>query len=426
MATASPKRFLYKNTSQLLTLAAGRVPRRGAAMAELSVVRRGALLTEGSLILAAGPAARVESQARRLKAAAVDCRGGVIMPGFVDSHTHLIFAANRVEDYIRRLAGANYAEIAAQGGGIALSARQLRRASPQDIEEQARGFLIKFAAHGTTTLEVKTGYGLDWEGEIKSLKILQRLRAATDLELAPTFLPAHAVPAQFALRRPDLVQQIITQWIPQVAALGLAEFIDVFCERGAFTLEECRKVLQAGARHGLTPRVHAEQLTRSGASQLAVQMNAASADHLDHVNASDVRRLARSSVACTLLPGANFHLAVGRYAPARRLIDTGAAVTVATDFNPGTSPTLNMQFILSLACNGLRMTPAEAITAATINGAYALGRAHRIGSLEPGKQADFAVMAVSDYRELPYYFAMNHCVMTVKSGRIIYSQPAGG
>ncbi len=426
MTTAKTERYLYKNASQILTLAEGPIPRRGRAMAELGVLRRGALLAEGNSILSVGPAARVEAEARRLKATAVDCRGGVLMPGFVDSHTHLIFAGNRVEDYLKRLAGATYSEIAAKGGGIALSSRLLRQTPANEIEEQAMTFLRKFAAHGTTTLEVKTGYGLDWAGEIKSLKILDRLRESSELELVPTFLAAHAVPPQYALRRPALMRQIIEQWIPRVAALGLAEYIDVFCDRGAFTPAECQRILEAGARHGLVPRIHAEQLTRSGASQLAVSLNAASADHLDHVNSSDVRRLAGSAVACTLLPGANFHLGITRHAPARKLIDAGAVVTLGTDFNPGTSPTLNMQFILSLACNFLRMTPAEAITAATLNGAYAIGRAHRIGQLTPGKQADFALMEAADYRELPYFFAINHCVMTVKNGRLIYARDGSG
>jgi imidazolonepropionase len=420
MTLPALRSLFFQNAEQLLTLSGRPVPRRGPDLGELGIVHGGAVLTRGKEIVAAGRTRDLASEARRLKAHSIDCRGRVVMPGFVDSHTHLVFAGSRVDDFEQRLRGRTYQEIAQAGGGIALSARQLGRASLVELAAQASAFLEHFAAHGTTTLEVKTGYGLDVANEMKSLRVIERLRKSSPLEIVPTLLAAHAVPRDYRGRARDYVDLMTTRLIPLAAKRKLAEFVDCFCERVAFSLEDCRRVLEAGLRHGLRPRLHAEQLSRSGSTRLAIELGAASADHLDHVSAADVRALARSNVVATLVPGANFHLGLETYPPARRLIDAGSVVALATDFNPGTSPTLNMQFILSLACSAMRMTPAEAIGASTINAAYSLGRAERLGSLEPGKQADLAVMDVDDYRKIPYFFATNHCVMTVKRGRIIY------
>jgi imidazolonepropionase len=344
------------------------------------------------------------------------------MPGFVDSHTHLVFAGSRVSDYEARLRGKAYEEIAREGGGIKLSARRVSEASVNSLVKQAQGFLEQFAAHGTTTLEVKTGYGLDVAQELKLLEAIRRLRKTSQLELVPTLLAAHALPAEYAGRSDDYIETVIRDLIPAVASKKLAEFIDCFCDRGAFNVEQCRRVLTAGKQQGLVPRLHAEQLTRTGATRLALEFEAASADHLDKLTSADIRVLARSEVVATLVPGANFHLGLKDYPPARQLIEAGAIVALATDFNPGTSPTPNMQFILSVACSAMRMTPAEAIAAATINAAWALRRSDRLGSLEPGKQADLIVMDVGDYREIPYYFGVNHCRMTVKAGAVVSSQ----
>ena len=413
--------LFFRNAAQLLTLSGPPIPRRGTALGELGVIRDGAVLTVGSKISRVGATTELEEEARRLRAQAIDCRGRVVMPGFVDCHTHLVFAGSRVEDYEQRIRGKTYEEVAAAGGGIRLSARLLRQASPRELVAQTSRFLAEFGAHGTTTVEAKTGYGLNIAGEMKILKVIRQLRRISPLELVPTLLAAHALPPEYVGRSTAYVNLMARRLIPAVARKKLAEFVDCFSDRGAFSVAECRRLLAAGVRHGLIPRVHAEQLSRTGASRLAVELGAASADHLDHVTAADIRALARSNVVATLLPGANFHLGLGTYPPARRLIEAGAAVAVATDFNPGSSPTLNMQFILTLACTAMRMMPAETISAATINAAYSLRRARRCGSLEPGKQADLAVMDVNDYREIPYYFGWNHCVMTVKRGRMIYS-----
>jgi imidazolonepropionase len=379
-------------------------------------------LTQGVRILDVGSTRALEAKARRLKDEAIDCRGSVVMPGFVDSHTHLVFAGSRVSDYEARLRGKAYEEIAREGGGIKLSARRVSEASVNSLVKQAQGFLEQFAAHGTTTLEVKTGYGLDVAQELKLLEAIRRLRKTSQLELVPTLLAAHALPAEYAGRSDDYIETVIRDLIPAVASKKLAEFIDCFCDRGAFNVEQCRRVLTAGKQQGLVPRLHAEQLTRTGATRLALEFEAASADHLDKLTSADIRVLARSEVVATLVPGANFHLGLKDYPPARQLIEAGAIVALATDFNPGTSPTPNMQFILSVACSAMRMTPAEAIAAATINAAWALRRSDRLGSLEPGKQADLIVMDVGDYREIPYYFGVNHCRMTVKAGAVVSSQ----
>lgn len=420
MRPPGSKPLFICHAKQLLTMAGLPAPRRGEGLRHLGLIADGAVLIDGAKIRAVGGTAELAGEARRLKAREMDCRGRVVMPGFVDSHTHLVFAGNRLDDFERRIEGRSYEEIAGAGGGIQSSARRLANASVPSLIRQASRFLDQFAQHGTTTLEVKTGYGLSAAGELKMLEVIRLLRKAAPLELVPTLLAAHALPPGYTQKRHEYLRLVVTRLIPVAARKKLAEFVDAFCDRGAFSVAECRRVLKAGQRSGLTPRIHAEQLRHTGAARLAIELGAASADHLDKLSARDLRALARSSVVATLLPGANFHLGLERYPPARRLIDEGAAVALATDFNPGTSPTVNMQFILALACSAMRMTPAEAVTAATLNAAWALRRADRLGSLEPGKQADLAIMEVDDYREIPYYFAVNHCVMTVKHGRVIY------
>ena len=422
MRHSAPGSLFFRNAEQVLTLAGLPVPRRGKALSQLGIIPQGGVLTQGTTVLEVGQSRALEAKARRLKAEAIDCRGSVVMPGFVDSHTHLVFAASRVGDYEERLRGKTYEEIARAGGGIRFSARKVRQASISSLARQGEGFLKQFAAHGTTTLEVKTGYGLEVAQELKLLEVIRRLSKTSKLELVPTLLAAHALPAEYAGRPAAYIETIIRELIPVAGRKKLAEFIDCFCDRGAFSVELCRRVLRAGERQGLIPRLHAEQLSHTGASRLAVELEAASADHLDKLSTADIRALARSDVVATLLPGANFHLGFSAYPPARKLIEAGAIVALATDFNPGTSPTLNMQFILSVACSALRMNPAEAISAATINAAFALRRANRLGSLEPGKQADVIMMDVSDYREIPYYFGVNHCRMTVKAGAVVSCQ----
>ncbi len=414
--------LLITGAAQILTLR-GEVPRRGSSLSELGLIKDGALLVRDGKIVVAGPRAQVEKRAEARRAKKLDVGGRVVLPGFVDSHTHLIHAASRAEEYELKIQGASYEEIARKGGGILNSAKKLRAATAEVLKRRARNALEEFAAYGTTTVEAKSGYGLDVANELKILRLHRELNAEQPLEIVSTFLGAHTVPAEFRSLpdgRKRYIKLLVEQLLPEVANERLAEFCDVFCDRGAFTREEAKRVLREGQLHGLVPRVHAEQLSHTGATRLAVELEAASCDHLEQVNAGDIRALAKSRTAATLLPGCDFHLGLKQYAPARKLIEAGAIVALATDYNPGTSPTVSMPMILSLACTQLRMTPAEAIAAATINGAYALRREKHIGSLEAGKQADLAVFEVEDYREIPYYFGMNRCWMTMKRGEIIY------
>ena len=398
----------------------GPVPRRGRALGQVEIIRDGAILVHQDRIAAVGSKRRIERLPKARRAEKLDLGGRVVLPGFVDSHTHLIFPFSRAAEYEQRISGATYEEIARSGGGIRSTVKHLRSASAKILKARALKNLREFAAHGTTTIEAKGGYGLDWKSELKILRILYDLHQEHPLDIHSTFLGAHVVPPEFR-RRPDAyVDLLARKWIPAVATAGLAEFCDVFCDRGAFTVEQARRILMAGRACGLVPRIHAEQLARTGAARLAIELQAASADHLEKINRADIRALGLSNVVCTMLPGCCFHLGLKDYAPARQLIEEGAIVGIATDFNPGTSPTLSMTMILSLACTQMRMTPAEAITAATINPAYSLRVHDRVGSLEVGKYADLAAFDVADYREIPYYFGVNLCSLTMKRGAILH------
>src|SRR6202041_3473175 len=395
--------WLITGCSQLLTLR-GSVPRRGKNLSDLGIIRDGAILVHNDRITAVGARRRIEKLPAARKTEKLDLQGKVVLPGFVDSPTHLIFPRSRAHEYEDRIAGATYEQIAKKGGGIRSTVKHCRSASVDELKARAIDNLRIFAAHGTTTIESKSGYGLDWKSELKILNLLSELHQEHPLDIHSTFLGAHVVPAEYRSRPEAYVNLLVDRWIPTVAMAGLAEFCDVFCDRGAFTVAQSRKILAAGRAGGLVPRIHAEQLANTGAARLAIELQAASADHLEKINAADIHALALSNVVCTLLPGCCFHLGLSHYAPARTLIDAGAIVGIATDFNPGTSPTLSMSMILSLACTQMRMTPAEAISAATINPAFSLRAHDRAGSLEVGKYADIAAFDVADYREIPYYF----------------------
>lgn len=412
--------WLITGCSELLTLR-GPVPRRGRALENLGIVPDGALLIHNDRIAAVGSRRQVERLRGARGAEKLDLGGRVVLPGFVDSHTHLVFPASRVAEYEQRIRGATYQQISRDGGGIRSTANALRRASPRTLKDKALQYLREFAVHGTTTLEAKSGYGLDWKNEFKILKVLYDLHQDQPLDIVRTFLGAHIVPPEFRRKPGEWVNLLVQRWIPTVATSGLAKFCDAFCDRGAFTVAQTRKVLAAGRACGLVPRIHAEQTAHTGAARLAVELQAASADHLEKIDRRDITALADSNVVCTLLPGCSFHLGLAQYAPARELISAGAIVALATDFNPGTSPTVSMSMIFSLACAQMRMTPAEAISAGTINPAYSLRRHHRIGSLDVGKYADLAAFDVADYREIPYYFGVNLCSLTMKRGIVIHS-----
>ncbi len=411
--------LLIRNARQLLTLRGPAAPRRGTALRDLGIIPNGAVLIRDGVIAAVGTTRRVENLADAKHAHAIDATGRVVGPGFVDSHTHLVCGPPRLADYEMRLAGAGYEEIAAAGGGILLTMRAVREMPVRKLAQQARRTIAEFARHGVTTIEAKSGYGLDEAAEIKTLRTVRQLDGRP-LSLVATYLGVHVVPPEWKGRADEYIAWVTSHMLPELQRHNLAAFADVYCDRGAFTLAQARAYLTAAGEYGYGLKIHAEQFTRTGAARLAVELGATSADHLDQIDEGDIRALAASYTIATLLPGAVMHLGLCRYAPARPLIDAGAAVALATDFNPGTSPTCSMPVILSLACAQMRMTPAEAIAAATINGAFAAGRAGRCGSIETGKDADFVIFDVPDYREIPYHFGVNPVATTIRRGKIIY------
>ncbi len=416
--------LLIKNIAQVLTLRNGTIPRRGADMRELGVIENGAILVRGERIEWVGPTKEIPNNGAAAAIETVDGLGLelVALPGFVDAHTHPVFAGTRAAEYEMRSMGRTYQEIAEAGGGIRASVRQVRAAGQEQLADRAEVRFRSFLEHGTTTIEAKSGYGLSLEEELKLLRALAQLRHRSRLEVVPTLLGAHAVPDEYRDNRAGYVRLVIEEMIPAVAAEGLAQYCDVFCDSGYFTLEEGRAILQAAKDAGLGIRIHAEELGYTGSAAMAAELGAASADHLEWIEDSGIEALRRSGTVALLLPGTAFNLGLTRYPPARRMIDAGVAVALATDFNPGSSYNLNMQLILSIACSYMKMSPAETITAATINGAWSLGLADRLGSLEEGKQADIALMNVADYREIPYFYGTNHCVMTVKKGSIVFNR----
>ncbi|MGC4050454.1 MAG: imidazolonepropionase [Paludibaculum sp.] len=414
------KPLLVRGARQMLTLRGAPTPRRGGQLADVSMLASGAMLIEDGVITHIGPSRRIENLAIARKARELDATGRVVMPGFVDSHTHLIHGPARLADYEARISGRSYAEIAAAGGGIRYTMRAVRAASAKKLAGESHTRLVTMARYGTTTVEAKSGYGLDEATELRLLRIAKALDGEP-LSVVPTFLGAHAVPPEFDGNPDGYIRHLIAEVLPKVAASKFTRFADVYCDTGAFSLAQARRYLAAAIEHGLEVKVHASQFAEIGATALAIESRAISADHLEAIGPAEVEAMANSSTIATLLPGSVFHLGLSRYAPARKLIDTGAAVALATDFNPGTSPSCSMQMTISLACAQMRMTPAEAIAASTINGAHALGLAHQCGSLETAKYGDFLVLNVSDYRELPYSFGINHVAMTVKRGDVIYS-----
>ncbi|MFN2541333.1 MAG: imidazolonepropionase [Chthoniobacterales bacterium] len=371
-------------------------------MSDLSIIRDGGMLIRDGKIDIVGASDEIERNAGDMEI--VDLGGRVVLPGFVDAHTHLVFAGNRLEDFERRARGETYEEIAKAGGGIWSTVEKTRAGSEADLFEEAKKRVEWFLKCGTTTIEAKSGYGLTLEDELKILRVLQRLDSETPLEIVPTFLGAHAVPSD--MRVEQYVDLVIDEMLPRVATEKLAEFCDVFCERGYFDMEQSRKILSAAKNAGLKLRGHVDQLTNSGGAKLMAELGATTADHLEKTDEQGIAALNAGNVQPVLLPGSVYALGSTSYPRARAMIEAGLALVLATDFNPGSSPTPSIPMILSLACTQMKMSPAEAITAATINAAYSLSRANKIGSLEPGKLANVAVFDCQDYREIGYWFGM--------------------
>jgi imidazolonepropionase len=404
---------ILTHAAQLLTLRGEPGARRGPQMSELGIIEDGAVVIDNGKITAVGTT--YELRAKSTHAGELNCRGKVVLPGFVDSHTHPVFAAPRLIDFEKRIAGASYQEIAQAGGGIRASIRGVRESSVDELANHVLTALYEMAAHGTTTVEAKSGYGLDAASELKSLEAIQLAAHRWQGTVIPTLLAAHVVPPDHRDNPDEYVRIICDEIIPAAAQRKLADYVDVFCERGAFTPEQSIRILNAAKNHGLKTRIHIGQLTHTALERFAA-LHLASVDHLDHLTDADIAWLAKTGTLATLLPAANYFLGLSTFPPARKLIDSGVAVALATDYNPGTSPTTSMPFVLSAACTHMKMSPAEAITAATINGACALNLQNRKGSLEVGKDADIAIFDATDYRELPYWFGVNRCWKTLLNG----------
>ena len=376
-------------------------------MCELSIVKHGAMLIAHGRITQVGTRSDIDPLIGA-DCEVIDAGGRVVMPGFVDAHTHPVFAGTRAGEFEERAGGATYQEIAARGGGIQSTVRATRAATQDELVTAGKRYGDWFLRAGTTTVEAKSGYGLTLEDELKILRAIQRLNADTPLSYVPTFLGAHDIPPEYKSRREQYVSLLIDEMLPRVAAEKLAEFCDVFCEQKVFTTDESQQILSAARSQGLGLRMHADQLSLSGGAKLAAELGTMTADHLEHTDAAGIAAMRSAGVQPVLLPGSVYALGASRYPAAREMIDAGLAVVLATDFNPGSSPTPAMTMILSLASTHMKMTPAESITAATINGPFSLNRGHQIGSLEPGKLADFVIHDSDDYRELAYFFGIEH------------------
>jgi imidazolonepropionase len=411
---------LLANIGQLLTLrSAADGPRRGASLSELGIIQDAAVLCLGGKIISIGTTKDALRdpwlKKNRKKVIEIDCGGRVVLPGFVDSHTHPVFTHPRLVDFEKRISGASYEEIAEAGGGIRSSIDGVRKASKTALANKISKALADLARHGTTTVEAKSGYGLNLEAEVKSLEAIRAAAREWPGTVVPTFLGAHIVPPDYRGLSQEYVELICNEMIPVVAKRKLARFVDVFCERGAFSAAETEVIFTAAERHGLAVRAHMGQLNETRL-QPVLRHHPASLDHMDHVNDADLTALARTNTVATFVPGANYFLGLARYPDARHFIASGVAIALATDYNPGSSPTLAMPMAMSLACTHMKMSPAETIAAATINGAWALQLADRKGSIEAGKDADLASFDVGDYREIPYWFGVNRCQMTVLNG----------
>lgn len=393
---------LVVNCGQILTLRGAARARSGAELQELGLLHDATLLVVDGRVTAAGPYAEVKAQAPE-KVASIDAGGCTVMPGFVDAHTHPVFGGNRLGDFEQRIAGRTYQEIAAGGGGIVSTLGATRQASEMELLTIAERHASWFLRGGTTTIEAKSGYGLSEESELKSLRVLGELAAASPLRVVPTLLAAHLVPPEFREDREGYLRLIIERLIPQAAEHKLAQYCDVFCDEHAFTVEEARRVMTCAKQAGLGLRMHVEQFMADGGAALAAELGASTADHLECTDAAGIEALRRAGVQPVLLPASVFCLSRGEYPNARAMIEAGLAPVIATDFNPGSSPSPSMPFVLTLASLYMKMLPAEGIVASTINAAASLGLADEIGSLEPGKRADFQILECKDYRELAYY-----------------------
>lgn len=421
-----PVDLLIHSARQLAACDSPDGPKRGGAMREIGALADGALAIDGETIVAVG--ATQELRAAYAARQEVDASGCAVCPGFVDAHTHAVYAGDRVDEFEQRLRGVPYLDILAAGGGILSTVQAVRAATLERIVAESRARLVEMLAHGSTTIEVKSGYGLDTDNELKMLRAFDALDAVHPVDLVPTFLGAHAVPSDYRGRADDYVTMVVEEMTPAVAAWyarsgfikrNVPLFGDVFCEQNAFDAGQSRRILQAATAHGMPLKIHADEFSSIGGVALALELGAVSVDHLDVTTADDMARIAASGTVAVVLPAVTFHLGSARYADARAMVDAGAALALATDNNPGSAPCPSMPLAMAIACRYQRLQPTEALTAATINAAHAVGLGKRIGSLEAGKQADVLILDAPDVRHLAYVFGGNPVRHVIKRGKIL-------
>jgi imidazolonepropionase len=416
MAQKTKVDIIIKNAGELLTLSASHKEESG-----IGIVRNGALAIKNGRILWIGKTDELSKAfALNSRGKEIDATGKVVMPGLIDSHTHLVFAGSREHEFELRIQGLSYLEIAERGGGILSTVEATRKASFDELFSLGQKRLNRMLSKGVTTIEAKSGYGLSLKDELKILKVTKALNESHPIDIVPTFLGAHTVPKEFKNDRRRYIDLVIEEMIPRVAQEGLAEFCDAFCEEKAFNPEESRKILETGKRYGLKPKIHADQLSSGGGAELAAEVGAFSADHLEYVSPAGIERMAEKGVTAVLLPGASFFLSMKKFPPAREMIEKGVVVALATDLNPGSSMTESLPLMMTMGCTLFKMTPKEVIQATTVYAAKSMGRENEIGSLEIGKQADILVLDIPNYRYLPYHFGVDHVDIVIKKGRIVY------
>lgn len=411
--------LIVKNISELLTLSPSFKEESG-----LGIIRNGAVVVKEGKISWVGqtdqlPGKFVSGQYGR----EMDAKGKVVMPGLIDSHTHLIFAGSRENEFEQRIQGFSYQDIAGKGGGILSTVEATRKASFEELFSLGKKRLDRMISKGVTTIEAKSGYGLSLQDEMKILKVMKALKEIHPMEITSTFLGAHTLPKEFRDDRTRYLDLLIEKMIPEVAHEGIAEFCDVFCEEKAFTLEESRKILETGKRYGLKPKIHADQLSPGGGAELAAEVGAFSADHLEYVSQEGIQKMAERGVTAVLLPGASFSLSMKKFPPAREMIEKGVSISIATDLNPGSSMTEALPLMMTMGCTMFKMIPKEVIQATTIHAAKSMDREKEIGSLEVGKQADILLLDIPGYRYLPYHFGVDHTEYVIKRGKIVYQRP---
>jgi imidazolonepropionase len=415
------KAIFIRNASQLVTLqGSSNTPRVKDEMSELGIIEDGSVWIEDGVIQAVGKDEEllVKYESRLSEVEVVDARGKLVTPGLIDPHTHLVFAGSRENEFNMRLQGATYMEIMNAGGGIHATTRRTQAATHEELFQQSFERLNQFLRHGVTTVEAKSGYGMEWETELKQLEVAKQLNENHVIDVVPTFMGAHAVPNEYKENPDEFIRQLTEEMIPKVAELGLAEFNDVFCEHGVFTPEQSRMILEAGRKYGLIPKIHADEIEPYEGAELAAEVGAISADHLLKASEKGMKAMAEKGVVGVLLPGTAYFL-MAESANGRKMVDLGVPVALSTDCNPGSSPTVSLPFIMNLACLKMGMTPAEVITATTINAAHAINRGNEIGSLEVGKKGDITIFNVENYMKLQYSYGINHTDTVVKNGQVV-------